>query len=152
MKPQPQDAREKAKYYGDDSSIPSEVRPSLYREWTEYRDYLERDPENICADIADFRTGFVRGYNAARRDDWALCAERLPEKLGPYLFTFAFHSENGEQFGGKRIVEELYYANGMWFVDEDDYQADPDDGQPFKTSQYIAWRSLPEPYTAGDEK
>jgi|GEM_PF-4834068 len=81
-------------------------------------------------------------------DRWIPVSERLPDENGPYLFTFAFH-KGKKQFGGRRVVEELYYADRQWFSNFDDYESDPENGESFESSQYIAWQPLPAPYSGG---
>ncbi len=48
---------------GVDANIPAEQREACYAAWSEYRDAEEAEGE--CADICDFRAGFLYGYEAA---------------------------------------------------------------------------------------
>ena len=57
----------KPKYLGGDSEIVGdEKRQACYSEWSIYRDYWESVDDDAGVDIADFRSGFLNGYDAAK--------------------------------------------------------------------------------------
>ena len=127
--------------------------------------------DEFSGEAREFTIGdtFNSAYELGVRDGaasvprWTRVEDGLPESNGPYLFTFAFHvvaddmigkpkSDNpyyadDKRFGGPRVVEELYYADGKWYLSHDDYHDEPENGMSFDNSQYIAWMPLPQPFT-----
>jgi len=62
-----------------DSDIVGEMRGPCYAAWTAYRDQCEADGD--CADITDFRTGFVAGWAAREALSFGRSAWRVVRRL-----------------------------------------------------------------------
>lgn len=54
-------------HIGGDSSLTEEQRPYCYKAWSIHRDWWEGEGE--CADIEDFRAGFIAGWKGRSESD-----------------------------------------------------------------------------------
>ena len=66
-----------------DADIPEEARKDCYAGWTQWRD--ENEAVGDCADLCDYRAGFITGWQARAAWDGGEVREtepvRLPDKL-----------------------------------------------------------------------
>lgn len=105
-----------------DADIPEEARKDCYAGWTQWRD--ENEAVGDCADLCDYRAGFITGWQARAAWDGGEVREtepvRLPDKLAcgcrPALQKWCYvhqpadevcecgHEANKHQFGSSNRI------------------------------------------------
>lgn len=100
----------------------------------------------------------VPDTNVGKNDRWIPVTERLPETTDPVNVTWANNDPVSyyEDIRGKRFTATACYHKGKWWWYSavcqdliDEYGKSCMDDEIDEAIEILAWRPLPEPYTAG---
>ncbi|WP_418437740.1 DUF551 domain-containing protein [Blautia sp.] len=99
----------------------------------------EHDDCTVC--VCERAMEIVRSHMDEMNDDWIPCSKRLPNEEE---FAKAYVGEDAAEFlvtiEGATVSTTLYFKNGKWFDER------------LHHYKVVAWKPLPEPYRAADNK